>query len=120
MRLSRNLADARNKITRCQNEYNGERRHSSLEYRTSNEFAEVLKSSVMNGCLNRGTSAISGRWGRKRWKPDPEVWTAMDSLSHITEFVPYWTAQIEQVIQNPDRQWGRTHHDPDRLATVAD
>src|SRR3954469_20009237 len=53
------------------------------------------------------------------WKPGPEVWTVMDNLCHIAEFVPYWTAQIEQVIQIPDKEWGRTHHDPDRLAAVA-
>jgi putative transposase len=45
----RNRADARNKIKRWQNEYNSERPHSGLGYRTPNEFAEVLKSSVMTG-----------------------------------------------------------------------
>jgi len=44
-----NLADARAKIATWRNEYNGERPHSSLGYRTPNEFAETLKSSVMNG-----------------------------------------------------------------------
>ena len=45
----RNLADARAKITAWRNEYNGERPHSSLGYRTPNEFAECLKSSLMTG-----------------------------------------------------------------------
>jgi putative transposase len=45
----RNLADARAKITAWRDEYNGERPHSSLGYRTPNEFAAVLKSSVMTG-----------------------------------------------------------------------
>jgi hypothetical protein len=54
------------------------------------------------------------------WKPGPEVWTVMDNLCHIAEFVPYWTSQVEQVILHPDREWGRTHHDADRLAAVAD
>ncbi len=45
----RNLADARYKIAQWQTEYNRERPHSSLGYRTPNEFAEVLKSSVTNG-----------------------------------------------------------------------
>jgi putative transposase len=44
-----NLTDARTKITKWKGEYNGDRPHSSLGYRTPNEFAEVLKSSVMNG-----------------------------------------------------------------------
>ena len=45
----RNLVDARAKITAWRDEYNGERPHSSLGYRTPNEFAETLKSSVMTG-----------------------------------------------------------------------
>lgn len=44
-----NLADARNKIAQWKQDYNGERPHSSLGYRTPNEFAEILKSSVMIG-----------------------------------------------------------------------
>src|SRR5436305_161555 len=45
----RNLVDAREKIGAWRNEYNSERPHSSLGYRTPNEFAEQLKSSVTNG-----------------------------------------------------------------------
>jgi putative transposase len=45
----RNLADARAKISAWRNEYNGERPHSSLGYRTPNEFAETLRSSVLHG-----------------------------------------------------------------------
>src|ERR1700685_920750 len=44
-----NLADARAKIRAWREEYNGERPHSSLGYRTPNEFAEHLKSSVTTG-----------------------------------------------------------------------
>jgi len=44
-----NLADARAKIRAWRDEYNGERPHSSLGYRTPNEFAEYLKSSVTTG-----------------------------------------------------------------------
>src|ERR1700744_4668495 len=54
-----------------------------------------------------------------RWKPAPEVWTVMDNLCHIAEFVPYWTRQVQQAIATPEIQWGRTHSDPDRLAAVA-
>jgi fumarylpyruvate hydrolase len=55
-----------------------------------------------------------------RWKPAPEVWTVMDNLCHIAEFVPYWTHQVSQAITSPEQEWGRTHHDPDRLAAVAE
>jgi len=44
-----NLADARMKIGAWGEEYNGERPHSSLGYRTPNEFAAILKSSVTTG-----------------------------------------------------------------------
>jgi putative transposase len=44
-----NLPDARRKITLWKHEYNGERPHSSLGYRTPIQFAEVLKSSVLTG-----------------------------------------------------------------------
>jgi putative transposase len=45
----RNLADARTQISNWRDEYNGERPHSSLGYRTPNEFAEALRSSVLHG-----------------------------------------------------------------------
>jgi putative transposase len=45
----RNLADARAKISFWRNEYNGDRPHSSLDYRTPNEFARTLESSGMTG-----------------------------------------------------------------------
>jgi putative transposase len=45
----RSLADAREKISAWRTEYNGDRPHSSLGYRTPNEFAESWQSSVMTG-----------------------------------------------------------------------
>jgi putative transposase len=45
----RNLMDARAKIRAWRDEYNDERPHSSLGYRTPNEFAAILKSSIMTG-----------------------------------------------------------------------
>jgi putative transposase len=45
----RNLMDAGAKITAWRDEYNGERPPSSLGFRTPNEFAAILKSSVVTG-----------------------------------------------------------------------
>jgi|SRR5580704_9002938 hypothetical protein len=53
-----------------------------------------------------------------RWKPAPEVWSVMDNLCHIEEFVPYWTAQTVEVVNHPDREWGRNHSHAGRLAAV--
>jgi len=52
------------------------------------------------------------------WKPAPDVWSVMDILCHVQEFVPYWTAQARQIVEHPDRSWGRDHTDKDRLAAV--
>jgi len=45
----RNLMDTRAKTGAWRDEYNGKRPGSSLSYRTPNEFAAILKSSVMTG-----------------------------------------------------------------------
>ncbi len=52
------------------------------------------------------------------WHPAAEVWSVMDVLCHIEEFVPYWTAQVLQVVHQPDRKWGRDHADAARRAAV--
>jgi uncharacterized damage-inducible protein DinB len=53
------------------------------------------------------------------WQPADNVWSVMDILCHVQEFVPYWTAQTLRVIEHPGEFWGRDHTDPDRLAAVA-
>jgi putative transposase len=68
-----NLADARAKIRAWRDEYNGERPHSSLGYRTPNEFAGILKSSVMTGSENRGI-----------YGPDPYCKTLLTTLLEKT------------------------------------
>jgi fumarylpyruvate hydrolase len=52
------------------------------------------------------------------WQPAPEVWSVMDVLCHVQEFIPYWTSQAVQVVEQPGQPWGRTHTDADRLAAV--
>jgi hypothetical protein len=53
------------------------------------------------------------------WRPAPDVWSILDNLCHIEEFLPYWSGEILAVVTNPGREWGRTHADADRLAAVA-
>ena len=52
------------------------------------------------------------------WKPAQDVWSVMDILCHVQEFVPFWTRQTLQVVGRPDQLWGRDHTDTDRLAAV--
>ena len=55
-----------------------------------------------------------------RWRSKPEVWSIMDILCHIEEFIPYWTAQLLNVVHRSEEPWGRDHTHPDRLAAVQD
>jgi fumarylpyruvate hydrolase len=52
------------------------------------------------------------------WQPAADVWSVMDILCHVQEFVPYWTAQTMRVVEHPEELWGRDHTDRDRLAAV--
>ena len=52
------------------------------------------------------------------WQPAPDVWSVMDILCHVQEFVPFWTAQTMRVVERPQELWGRDHTDRDRLAAV--
>jgi len=52
------------------------------------------------------------------WVPAPGVWTVMDNLCHIREFVPFWTAETLRIVNRPMEAWGRDHTDTARLAAV--
>jgi uncharacterized damage-inducible protein DinB len=53
------------------------------------------------------------------WIPADGVWSVMDILCHIREFVPFWTDETLRISRRPDEQWGRDHTDTARLAAVA-
>ena len=52
------------------------------------------------------------------WIPAGGVWSVMDNLCHIREFVPFWTAETLRIVRRPDEPWGRDHTDTARLAAV--
>jgi uncharacterized damage-inducible protein DinB len=52
------------------------------------------------------------------WIPDEGVWSVMDILCHIREFVPFWTGETVRIARRPNEQWGRDHTDTARLAAV--
>ena len=54
------------------------------------------------------------------WVPSAGVWTVMDNLCHIREFVPFWTGEALRIVHRPGEQWGRDHTDTARLAAVTD
>jgi len=66
------------------------------------------------GALGRPLVGLTAPDGR-----DGERWEAAQVWGHITEFVPYWIEQIEEVLDDPGRgPLGRTRSDPDRLAGI--
>ena len=52
--------------------------------------------------------------------PAEGVWSVMDVLCHIREFVPFWTKETVRIMRRPHEPWGRDMTDPDRLAAVTD
>ena len=53
-----------------------------------------------------------------RWVPAEGVWTVMDNLCHIREFVPFWTGETLRIVRRPAEPWGRDHTDTARLSAV--
>ncbi|KAA0759586.1 DinB family protein [Bacillus sp. SH5-2] len=53
-----------------------------------------------------------------RWNPTEAEWSVMQILCHLVEAVPYWLDEIEQLLENPGKEWGRGLQDGDRLAAV--
>lgn len=54
------------------------------------------------------------------WRPSPEVWSILDNLAHIEEFVPFWTSEMKAMLATPPQPWGRDQSHPGRLAAVRD
>ena len=52
------------------------------------------------------------------WIPDEGVWSVMDILCHIREFLPFWTGETVRIARRPSEHWGRDHTDTARLAAV--
>ena len=52
------------------------------------------------------------------WIPAEGVWSVMDILCHIREFVPFWTGETLRIAARHDEKWGRDHTDTARLAAV--
>ncbi len=51
-------------------------------------------------------------------EPRAGQWPVMSTLAHVSEILPYWAHQAENIAHNPGALFGRTHEDPDRIAAV--
>lgn len=52
------------------------------------------------------------------WIPAPGVWTVMDNLCHIREFVPFWTGEALRIARRSGEGWGRDQTHAARVAAV--
>ena len=52
--------------------------------------------------------------------PAEDEWTIMQNLAHIVEFMPYWAGEIEKLVAEPGRKFGRTHVDVGRLQGISE
>lgn len=54
------------------------------------------------------------------WRPSPDVWSVLDNLAHIEEFVPFWIGEIQAMLRTPPQPWGRDQSHAGRLEAVRD
>jgi hypothetical protein len=52
--------------------------------------------------------------------PAENEWTIMQNLGHIVEFMPYWAGEIEKLVAEPGRNFGRTPEDAGRLRGISE
>jgi hypothetical protein len=52
--------------------------------------------------------------------PVENEWTIMQNLAHVTEFMPYWAGEIEKLVADPGRNFGRTAQDEGRLRGISE
>jgi uncharacterized damage-inducible protein DinB len=57
----------------------------------------------------------------KLYQPPAEnEWTIMQNLAHTAEFMPYWAGEIEKLVAEPGRNFGRTAQDERRLRGISE
>lgn len=52
--------------------------------------------------------------------PAENEWTIMQNLAHIVEFMPYWANEVELLVAEPGRNFGRTMQHEGRLRGISE
>jgi hypothetical protein len=52
--------------------------------------------------------------------PAENEWTIMQNLAHTVEFMTYWAGEIEKLVAEPGRNFGRTAQDEGRLRGISE
>src|SRR5260370_35544872 len=50
--------------------------------------------------------------------PAEDEWTIIQNLADIVEIMPYWAGEIEKLVAEPGRNFGRTQQDEGRLRAI--
>ena len=91
---------------------------------TSNPKVEEIRRSVQSSYneLNRfiAEQLVPLDPARLYQRPAENEWTIIESLAHIVEFMPYWAGEIEKLVAEPGRNFGRTMQDAGRLQAISE
>ncbi len=90
----------------------------------ANPNVEAIRLSVQKSYSNLN-QLIDGPLARldksKLYKvPAENEWTIMQNLAHIVEFMPYWAGEIEKLVAEPGRNFGRTMQNEGRLRGISE
>lgn len=85
--------------------------------------AEILHSvqtsySELNALMNGPLAALDS--SKLYQEPAENEWTIMQNLAHTVEFMPYWANEVELLVAEPGRSFGRTMQHEGRLRGVRD
>jgi uncharacterized damage-inducible protein DinB len=86
------------------------------------QVAEILDSvqtsyTALNQLLNGLLAALDSR--KLYQVPAEDEWTIIQNLAHTVEFMPYWANEIEKLVAEPGRNFGRTAQDEGRLSAIS-
>jgi hypothetical protein len=91
------------------------------------DTSEIRTGEALSGRLERAGEALAAdlrrpetAW-RLRTAPGETEWSALETLGHVVEMIPYWLAHCRDIIAATGEppHFGRTLEDPERLAAVA-
>jgi hypothetical protein len=81
------------------------------------------RSARLRAAADRIRSTVPTVPNQARTSPDPETgeqWDRGQVLAHVAEILPYWTQQVDLVIERGGEgvPFGRVKSDPDRVAAI--
>ncbi len=87
------------------------------------QVAEILNSvqtsyAGLNQLLNGPLASLDS--SKLYQKPSENEWTIMQNLAHIVEFMPYWANEVELLVAEPGRNFGRTMQHEGRLRGISE